>query len=180
MRSHRHRHSMRNVTPLNGSGTGWVGPYQISSYLGNAVREADARPPEAPGLYIVSEHAWRRLPDGDGGLIYVGRAAYIRYRIGQLLCEMCGFTSETTEDEAYGHRGGHAIWHRYCLPRKIEPLSLYIAWCSDCRCLDCAEMKLSQMLAVRLNVMPIHPCSRHRPPLDLAENCRHRPGTLDL
>ena len=171
---------MRKATPLNGSGTGWVGPYQISSYFGNAVRDADARPPEAPGLYIVSERPWRGMPDGNGGLIYVGRAAYIRYRIGQLLCEMCGFTSDTTEDEAYGHRGGHTIWHRYCLPRKVEPLSLYIAWCSDCTCLDCAEMKLAQMLAVRLNVHPVTSCSRHRPPLDLADNCRHRAGTLNL
>jgi hypothetical protein len=175
MRSRRHRHSMRKATPPNGSGTGWVGPYQISSLLG----DADARPPEAPGLYIVSERPWSGMPNLNAGLIYVGRAAYIRYRMGQLLCEMCGFTSETTEDEAYGHRGGHAIWHRYCLPRNVEPLSLYIAWCSDCRCLDCAEMKLAPMLTVRLDVMPIHPCSRHRPPLDLAENCSHR-GTLNL
>jgi hypothetical protein len=77
------------VTPPNGSGTGWVGPYQISSYLGDAVRDADARPPEAPGLYIVSERPWSGMPDLNAGLIYVGRAAYIRYRIGQLLCEMC-------------------------------------------------------------------------------------------
>ncbi len=165
---------MRKATHLNGSGTGWVGPYQISSYLGNAVRDADAQPPEASGLYIVSQRPWSGMPDVNAGLIYVGRAAYIRYRIGQLLCEMCGFTSETTEDEAYGHRGGHAIWHGYCLPRNVEPLSLYIAWCSEGQCLDCAEMKLAPMLTVRLDVMPIHPCSRHRPPLDLAENCSRR------
>jgi len=156
---------------LNGSRPGWVGPYQISSYLANAVRDPGARPPEAPGLYLLSERPWHDLPESEGGLIYVGRAAYIRYRIGQLLCEMCGFTSDTAEDEAYGHRGGHAIWHRYCLPRKAEPLSLYLAWCSDCRCLDCAETQLVQMLKVRLNVTPLNPCSRHRPALDLALNC---------
>jgi len=163
-------------TALNGSRTGWVGPYQISSYLANAVRDPSPRPPEAPGLYVLSERPWHDLPDDTCGLIYVGRAAYIRYRIGQLLCEMCGFTSDTIDDDAYGHRGGHAIWHRYCLPGKVEPLSLYIAWCSDCRCLDCAEAGLVQMLKVRLNVTPLYFCSRHRPALDLALNCGR--GTL--
>jgi hypothetical protein len=164
---------MRKAMRLNRSAPGWIGPYQIGSYLGSAASDPSARAPEAPGLYVVSERPWRDLPDRESGLIFVGRAAYIRYRVGQLLCEMCGFTSDSIEDEAYGHRGGHAIWHRYCLPRQAEPLSLYIAWCSDCRCLDCAETTLFQMLAVRLNVMPLPSCSRHRPALNLALNCGH-------
>lgn len=172
MRSHRHRHTMRKAR-LNGSSTGWVGPYQISNFLANTVRDAAERPPEAPGVYVVSEREWHNLPDLEDGLIFVGRAAYIRYRIGQLLCEMCGFTSDTVDDEPYGHRGGHAIWHRYCLPREAEPANLFIAWCSDCMCLDCAEAQLVQMLKVRLNVTPLHSCSRHRPALDLASNCGH-------
>ncbi len=178
MRSHRHRHTMKRATELNGRNAGWAGPYQIGSYLANAVHFEGSRPPEAPGVYVISERQWRDLPDTDCGLLYVARAAYIRYRIGQLLCEMCGFTSDTDEGEAYGHRGGHALWHHYCQPRHIEPLSLYIGWCYGCSCLDCAEIKLAEMLTVRLNVLTVRSCGSHQPPLDLADNCRNRARTL--
>jgi len=178
MRSHRHRHTMKRASVLNGSGVGWVGPYQIGSYLASAVRFADSRPPETSGVYVVSERPWGDVPDRACGLLYVARAAYVRYRIGQLLCEMCGFTSDTVEEEAYGHRGGHALWHRYCQPRQREPLGLYIGWCCDCACLDCAEIKLAEMLTVRLNVLTVRSCSSHQPPLDLAENSFNRAGSF--
>src|SRR5260370_19168387 len=112
MRSRRHRHSMRKVTPLNGSGTGWVGPYQISSYFGNAVRDADARPPEPPGLYIVSERPWRGMPDGNGGLLYIRPAACIPDRNGHTLYQMGWVPHKTREDDGCGHRAWHTIYAR--------------------------------------------------------------------
>ena len=168
---------MKRASGLDGLGAGWAGPFQIGSYLANAVRSADSRPPEAPGVYIVSERQWHGMPDPTCGLLYVARVAYVRYRIGQLLCEMCGFTGDSIEDEAYGHRGGHALWHHYCQPRQTEPLGLYIGWCCDCACLDCAAIKLAEMLTVRLNLLTVRSCGSHRPPLDLAKNCSHRSRT---
>ena len=100
MRSQRHRHTMKSATGLNGRGAGWAGPYQIGSYLANAVRSADSRPPEAPGVYIISERQWQDMPDllavcctSPGGVRSL--------RIGQLFCEMCGFTGDSPKDEAY-------------------------------------------------------------------------------
>ncbi len=171
---------MKRAAGLNGRGAGWAGPYQIGTYLANAVQSAESRPPEGPGVYIVSEHEWRDRPDSTCGLLYVGRAPYVRYRIGQLLCEMFGFTTDSSDDEAYGHRGGQALWHQYCQPRQTDPLSLYVGWCSDCACLDCAEIKLAEMLTALLNLVTVRSCGSHRPPLDLAENCGQRAGTLNL
>jgi len=178
MRSHRHRHTVKRATGLNGRSAGWAGPFQIGSYLANAIQFADSRPPEAPGVYIISERQWGALPDTTCGILYVARAAYVRFRIGQLLCDMCGFTSDGPKEEAYEHRGGHALWHYYCKPRQVEPLSLYIGWSCGCTCLDCAEIKLAEMLTVRLNVLTIRSCGSHQPPIDLAENCRIRAGAF--
>jgi hypothetical protein len=88
MRSHRHRHTMKRAAGLNGLGAGWAGRYQIGSYLANAVQSADWRPPEAPGVYIVSEHEWRDVPDSTCGLLYVAKAAYVRYRLANF-CVKC-------------------------------------------------------------------------------------------
>jgi len=180
MRSHRHRHTMKRTDGLHGRSTAWAGPYQIGSYLENAVRFAHLRPPEAPGVYVISERGWGDLPDRSCGLLYVSRAAYVRLRIGQLLCDMCGFTSDGPKDEAYQHRGGHQLWHSYCTARQVEPLSLYIGWSCGCACLDCAELKLAEMLTIRLNVLTVRSCASHRPPLDLAENCQNKTGTFFL
>lgn len=149
----------------------WEGPQKISDYLGSVARSPGKRPPEGPGVYIVSENSWRDLPTPDDNILYVGPAAHLRYHIGRLVCDLLGFTGDSpSPEEAYQHKGGHSLWSRYCLPFKIEPGRLYLAWCSECLCVACAETKLLQMITTCPHRVRI--CAAHRPALDLRQNCR--------
>jgi hypothetical protein len=149
----------------------WRGPFRIRDYLSHVVRDQELRPPDALGVYVVSEHSWVAPPNREAGIIYVGQAHYLRYRIGQLLMDLLGFTSDDRADgEAYEHRGGHSLWHRYCLERGIEPIDLYFAWYPQCECLDCAEAKLLELVSKEWKV-PSRSCGRHIPMLDLLHNC---------
>lgn len=144
----------------------WEGPNKIGEYLAGVAHSPWKRPPEKAGVYVISERAWRGLPTKANAILYVGQAAYLRYRIGRLLCDLLGFTGDS--EEAYQHRGGHTLWSNYCLPRQIEPADLYLAWCAECVCLACAESKLLEMMSSgprRVN------CPSHRPALELAQNC---------
>src|SRR5271154_2527745 len=76
----------------------WVGPFRIGDYLAKVVSGRDSRPPDAPGVYVLSEQAWNGLPDRRAGLIYAGQTHYLRYRIGQLLCDLLGFTGDDPAD----------------------------------------------------------------------------------
>jgi len=145
----------------------WRGPFRIGYYLSNVVRDRRLRPPDLPGVYVVSERSWLAPPNRESGIIYVGQAHYLRYRIGQLLMDLLGFTSDDRADgEAYEHRGGHSLWHRYCLERGTEPVDLYIAWYPECECLDCAEAKLLELVRAEWKA-PSRSCSRHIPALDV-------------
>jgi hypothetical protein len=150
----------------------WVGPFKIGEYLADVVSGQNPRPPDAPGVYVVSERTWKGLPDRVSNLIYAGQAPYLRYRIGQLLCDLLGFTSDDPADgEAYEHRGGHLLWHRYCVARGVEPTNLYFAWCTPCKCLDCALNRLLEMTLFALACTSHRPCDKHNPTLDLTYNC---------
>jgi len=149
----------------------WEGPHRISDYLGNVANSPWKRPPEGPGVYIVSENPWRDMPTHNDNILYVGQAAYLRYHVGRLLCDLLGFTSDNSSaEEAYQHKGGHSLWSHYCLPRKIEPARLYLGWCSACICVACAETKLLEMMITGPHRVRI--CAAHRPVLDLWQNCR--------
>ena len=149
---------------------GWTGPFKLGDYLSRVVKDPESRPPDARGIYVVSERRWLAPPNREAGIIYVAQAPYLRYRIGQLLTDLLGFTGDDrAEGEAYEHCGGHRLWHRYCLERGVEPLDLYFAWYSLCECLDCAEAKLVELVTEEWR-LPLRSCSRHSPLLELSSN----------
>ena len=146
--------------------------YRIGLYLDNVTRDRDSRPPESAGVYVISERPWNEMPNKSSGIIYVGQARYLRSRIGALLCDLLGFTGDEYSDgEAYEHGGGHFLWHHYCIAHAVEPSNLYVGWCSPCRCLDCAEAKLRDLMDIRWNWYPTRSCEHHIPALELSHNC---------
>jgi len=150
----------------------WTRAYRIGDYLGNVIRDRDSRPPESAGAYVISERLWDEMPNKSSGIVYVGQARYLRSRIGALLCDLLGFTGDEYSDaEAYEHRGGHFLWHYYCVAHAVEPSSLYVGWCSPCKCLDCAEATLSELMDIRWNLYPTRSCEHHIPALELFHNC---------
>ena len=149
----------------------WEGPHQIGEYLGSVAQSPGKRPPEAPGVYVVSEKPWNELPMDTDKILYVGQATYLRYQIGRLMCDLLGFTGdEPSPDEAFQHKGGHSLWSSYCLPHRIEPAKLYFGWCREPLCMICAETRLLEIMIV--GPQRIRICQVHRPALDLAPNCR--------
>ncbi len=149
----------------------WQGPHKIGDYLATVVHSPWQRPPEAAGVYLVSEKPWRGLPTEADRILYVSQAAYLRYQIGRLLCDLLGFTGDDPSPrEAYQHKGGHSLWSHHCLPHQIEPVRLYLAWCAECLCLTCAETALGKMMITGPH--RVRSCSLHRPPIDLWRNCQ--------
>src|SRR5215469_10977307 len=148
----------------------WAGPYKIGDLLNSVARSPGRRPPEKAGVYVVCEKPWEEVPATTDGVLYARQAAYLRYQIGRLLCDLLGFTGDDPHArEAYQHRGGHSLWSHYCLPRRIEPATLYLGWCSECLCIACAETKLLAMMRTGPHRLTI--CAAHRPALDLGQNC---------
>jgi hypothetical protein len=140
----------------------WIGPFRIQEYVRHVVRDRKLRPPDAPGLYVLTERSWAGPPAREANVLYVGQAKYMRYRIGQFLSELVGFTSDDpAREEAYQHRGGHQLWHRFCLGRKKEPGDLYLAWCVEPECLDCAQAKLLELLPMQLRSSQSRTCHCH-------------------
>ena len=147
----------------------WSGPHGIGDYLASVARSQWKRPPETPGVYLIAERAWRNLPAKADMILYVGRAASLRYQIGRMMCDLLGFTGDdSSSEEFFQHRGGHALWAHYCLPRQIEPTRLYLGWCSECFCADCAEAKLLELITT--GPRPVRTCASHRPVLELQQN----------
>jgi hypothetical protein len=150
----------------------WAGPFRIGDYLANVTRQREARPPDASGVYVLTERTWQTMPTKQANIVYAGQAQYLRYRIGQLLCDLFGFTGDDSADgDAYEHRGGHLVWHRYCIARNMEPLNLYVGWCTPCNCMDCAEARLLDLMAIGLGSAARRTCHRHSPMLDLLDAC---------
>jgi hypothetical protein len=168
---------MNGAESANGSAASlWTRPIRIADYLSAVIGARNLRPPDAPGVYVLSERPWRGFPDKHANLIYAGQAPYLRYRIGQLFCDLLGFTGDDPADgEAYEHRGGHVLWHRYCVARGVEPIDLYFAWCAPCKCLDCAVGKLLEITSFSAAKASWRACCRHIPPLDLSDNCSPSP-----
>jgi hypothetical protein len=147
----------------------WDGPHRIGDYLGGVAHNPSKRPPEAAGVYVVSEQAWRDVPTKADRILYVGQAAYLRYQIGRLLCDLLGFTGDNpSAEEAYQHKGGHSLWSHYCRPRQIEPANLYLGWCAEYVCVVCAETKLLELVST--GPRRVRGCTTHRPVLELWQN----------
>ena len=150
----------------------WEGVCRIGDYLSNVMRDRDSRPPESLGVYVLSERPWDEMPTKASGIIYVGQARYLRRQIGELLCDLLGFTGDDYCDgEAYAHRRGQFLWRYYCIAHAVEPSSLYLGWCSPCKCPDCAEAKLRELMDIRWNLYPSRSCEYHNPLLELFHNC---------
>jgi hypothetical protein len=151
----------------------WAGrPFKIGEYLSAVGCGHNPRPPDAAGVYVVSEKTWKGAPDATANLLYAGQARYLRYRIGQLLRDLLGFTSDDAADgEAYVHRGRHLLWHRYCRARGVEPTELYFACCAPCKCTNCALKKLLEMTLFASACTPQRACDQHNPALELTDNC---------
>jgi len=148
----------------------WTGPHKIGEFLNTVAHSSGSRPPEKAGVYVICENPWKDVPTTSDGVLYVGQALYLRYQIGRLLCDLLGFTGDNpSAEEAYQHKGGHSLWTRYCLPRRIEPAKLYLGWCSECLCIGCAETKLLEMMRIGPHRVTI--CAVHHPVLDLRQNC---------
>ena len=150
------------------AGWQWVGPFRIQEYLCHVMRDRELRPPDAPGLYVLTERSWARAPAREANVLYVGQAQYLRYRIGQFFSELVGFTSDDSAgEEAYQHRGGHQLWHRFCLGRETEPTDLYLAWRTEPECLDCAQARLAELLPMQWRS-------------SLSRTCAHRSTSVNL
>ena len=158
----------------------WTGPFRIQEYSCQVMRNRELRPPDAPGLYVLTERSWSRTPTGEANILYVGQARYLRYRIGQFLSELIGFTSDDPADkEAYQHRGGHQLWHRFCVRREIEPADLYLAWRAEADCLDCAQAQLAELVPMQWRSSLSRACGHHTMPTNLT-NGRAAPGAADF
>jgi hypothetical protein len=102
---------------------------ELVTTLSNVTRDRESRPPDSSGVYVVAERPWREMPTKTSGIIYVGQARYLRRRIGELLCDLLGFTGDDYSDsEAYEHRGGQILWHYYRIAHAVEPSSLYLCF----------------------------------------------------
>lgn len=133
--------------------------YLIADYLNDLVRNQNAIPPDSEGVYVVSMRSWVGILGKSSGIVYVGKARSLRHRIGELLCDL------------YDHRGDHFLWHHCCTARGLEPSSLYLGWYAPCRCPDCAEVKLRELMEAPWNLWPPRSCEHHTPVMDLLHNC---------
>ena len=147
----------------------WSVPLKIIDYLSDPARQQHLRPPETPGVYVISERCWAGAePAKSAGVLYVGQSGYLRYRIGQLSADMLGFTGDNPGySGSYYHSGGHQIWH-HCLGHNAPAHLLYFAWYANCHCLDCAEIGLIRLLAPSLNRARPGTCVQHPQILPLA------------
>ena len=123
-------------------------------------------------IYIVTERSWTGTPQAETGILYFGQTSSLRYRVGQLVAEILGFTTETPGVAgAYYHGAGHRIWTDYCLQRNAEPLTLNIGRFTKFECLNCAESQLIKRYDPVYNATVGNICRRHMPPLSLEQNC---------
>lgn len=112
--------------PLGGGPVRWAGPFRLREYLDQpgAARHPTAElPPEQPGVYVVTERAWRDTPTSASGPVYVGESSLLRGRIGDLISSACGFHGTLVGR----HSGGITISDQCCVHGQ-NPLELYLAW----------------------------------------------------
>jgi len=57
-----------------------IGPFRSDHYLATVVSARDSRPPDAAGVFILSERDWKGIPDQSANLVYAAQAPYLRYR----------------------------------------------------------------------------------------------------
>jgi len=114
------------------------------------------------------------MPTKASGIIYVGQARYLRRRIGELLCDLLGFTGDDYSDsEAYAHPPrDRLLWRDYCIAHVVEafdPVSWVVLTLqmSGLR----GRPKLRELMDIRWNLYPTLSCEHHSPALELFHNC---------
>lgn len=139
----------------------WIGPFTIRSLLEGSLDEAQPRPPERDGVYVVSLKPWSGEPSKDAGILYVGgntgKSARFRTRMGDLLADMFGFFGDQT-----GHHSGGQELRRYCIEKKVDPMKLWIGWKTEVACGSCAEVELYDLLRPERNRKRPPACRGHR------------------
>jgi hypothetical protein len=141
----------------------WMGPYTIDQLLDSISTTSRPRPPEADGVYLISQKAWTGRPSIDCIPLYVGsntgQSKRFRTRIGDLIADTFGFFGTET-----GHHSGGQTLHRHCKKNALSPKDLYIAWREGCGCVRCMENRLYDELRPRLNRNRPARCKQHRAP----------------
>jgi hypothetical protein len=115
----------------------WEGPLRIGEVATNTLR-----PPEGPGLYIISKEKWSERPDSAAHVIYVGQAGILRRRAGELVAALLGFSP--SGDNRYLHGKGRRIFHELCNSSVAEGAKLFVGWVplKSGDCIDYEEAKL--------------------------------------
>jgi hypothetical protein len=80
------------ASETDGAAMSWEGPHRISDYLGNVANSPSKRPPEGPGVYIVSENPWRDMPTHNDNILYVGQV------LGMYLRGLCRNQAARNDD----------------------------------------------------------------------------------
>ena len=139
----------------------WVGPVTFDRLLDSGVGGLVPWPPEADGVYVVSERTWDLRPDDTSVPLYVGSNTGVsprfRTRIGDLVADVFGlFVPGYTGH----HSGGQEIFN-HCIRNHLDPKKLYIGWVDDCRCLRCAENWVYEWMEPELNIKRPSRCKTH-------------------
>lgn len=129
----------------------WRGPIKLEHLLARPLANSNQRPPASPGIYVVSAKPWASGgPTSRDSILYIGQGKVLRRRIGQLVAEMLGFTSDKASGGGLLHSGGHHLWH-YCLKEEKEPTKLFVGWSVVRSCLNCAEAEIAGKLDPKLS-----------------------------
>jgi hypothetical protein len=134
----------------------WEGPITINHLLDCGISGSDVWPPDANGVYFISEKPWTRIPGDDSVPLYVGsntgKSLRFRTRIGDVIADAFGlFVKGST-----GHSsGGQSIFY-HCVDNQLSPKDIYIGWVRECGCVRCAENYVYDWLDPHLN--------KNRPP----------------
>jgi hypothetical protein len=141
----------------------WVGPLTIDQLLDGSLDGSCPKPPEANGVYLISQKRWNGSPTPDCTPLYVGgnerNPKLFRKRIGDLIADMFGFFSPGVDNA--GHHGPAQRLHDYCGQHRINPKSLYIGWLKNCTCYRCVENDLYDKLKPSINKKRPGRCQRH-------------------
>lgn len=141
----------------------WHGPFLIGDWLRRIHLDADLRPPEHHGAYLVSMLPWTGSPTAECQPLYVGgqtgRHSCLRSRMGALVSDGLGFSGND-----WGRHSGAQSLFGWCRRNQTSLLDLWIAWCvSDCH--RCAEVMLHTHLRPALNKVRPARCPSHRHPV---------------
>lgn len=140
----------------------WEGSFPVSRLLETCIAPDWPAPPEAGGVYLVSELPWSKCPTVECRPLYVGsntgRSPRFRTRIGDLFADLFGFYGEET-----GHHSGGQHLHQYCREAGLAPLALHLGWMRS-TCPRCDENALVEYLRPKLNRSKPPQCRLHAQP----------------